>query len=358
MIYYLLVLLLLPLLLNIKWHNKPIALCLSNSFLLVLFLLSALRYNIGTDYINYVQQYQDVKALSFFDTNLEPVYFLFIKLTYYTTDNVQMLFILMAIIPLISIYRFSSRKYDFVIFGVFLTVMYLSSYSLIRQVAAVSILLLAAKESFKAETKKPIIFVILAACFHYSALLFLPFIILKRFQVKMVVGIAILMISWLLIVYVNLPELILKSSLLASTKYGVYANNMFNQETDLGSGLGVLLKIMPSLVFIFSCSIFRWKDEDKKSYSLKLVLWLNYAFIIFAMLSMKVHVFNRLVDFVIFVPVITVYCILRHATNNHNKLILTSIFMFLCFANYCLTIDRNTINEGGGLGISPYQSIL
>lgn len=338
--------------------NRTISAFLTMVIFIILWIVSSLRFEIGTDFVNYVKQYNDIKGLSLFGTNLEPLYVLIVKLVYYTTDNPQYLFSIISLITLISFFSFYDRKYSLIAIFVFITVMYLPSFSLIRQSAAVSILLLSSKALVEKRTSKSVMLTLLAAMFHFSALLFIPFILLRNFRIKFRQGIILLILCAFSIIIYNLPLLILQSGLLAGTKYGVYAGNMFSAKTEVGTGLGVILKILPSIIFIISSEIFKWRRNEELLPVLKVILWFNYAFIVAVMLSLSIQIFNRLVDFMMFAPIVTAVYLPKFIQKPQNRLIIVGLFALVCFVNFSLMIAKNDVANQGGLGISPYKSIL
>ncbi|MES0303037.1 EpsG family protein, partial [Citrobacter sedlakii] len=110
--------------------NKLLLSFLFSSSLFLLFLISSLRYNIGTDYINYVKLYYDLNHVSFENANIELGFYLIVKLCHFLNTDVQLMFSLMAGI---AICIFFSRHEMRTFWGMFafICIIYLPSYSLI-----------------------------------------------------------------------------------------------------------------------------------------------------------------------------------------------------------------------------------
>lgn len=323
-----------------------------------LFSLSALRWNIGTDYKNYVKQYFDINNAGYWDPKIEPLYYLLVRFTKLSVDNVQLLFASISLITILAYWCYSKKQNMLLAIFCFYTVLYLPSYSLIRQALAVCIVIIASQYVIEGKNKKSIFMVFIAAGFHYSALLFIPFILLKKIKIKSLIGLSLLLALIFLTVYYNIPRIILNSSLLQSTKYGVYSNNIFSNPTELGTGLGVIIKALPAIIFIVIADLFGWTNKESKKDKVYFLLWVNYAYLTAIILSLSVQIFNRLSDFFMFVPVITLCEIYNLIKNKNNRFIIVGVIAMLLLINFILLIIKNPSSNLGGLGISPYQSIL
>ncbi|MES0324113.1 hypothetical protein KDV87_25615, partial [Citrobacter sedlakii] len=163
---------------------------------------------------------------------------------------------------------------------------------------------------------------------------------------------------YILVFRLNLANLILDNPLFRESKYGVYNNyGMFVKQTELGTGLGVILKLTPSLIYLFISNIY--KDLIKKNpYDLNIINIINYCFIFSVMLSTQIHIFNRLVDLFIFVPLVTFIALGKINFNKSNIAMIRLVFAVPIIINFVLMIFKNPASAVGGLGIYPYQSIM
>lgn len=326
---------------------------------LVMWLMSSLRVDIGTDYANYITLYERITSGIYnYDFKIEPLYYVVSIVSDYFGGGTEMMFSLMAFITLLPIYLLKDKTYFSILLFAYICVLFLPSLSLIRQAAAVSFLIPAALSLINGAKKHALLLVIIASGFHYSALLFISFIFIREVKIIPIIGMSGVIFFWLIIDVVNLPQIILTSPLLQQTKYGVYATNMYNESTEMGSGLGVLLKMLPSFIFIFFASLFGWINKSSEVIGARLVILLNYVYILSAILSAKIRIFNRLSDFLLFVPIVTVVFLARNINLRGNKIIVVGVICLLLFVNFCLTIYTNRSEHGSGLGIYPYKWVL
>lgn len=336
-------------------NRSKIFFSLTSTILLIA--MASLRINIGTDYENYIQLYDVLTSHTYiYDFGIEPFFYLVNILSSYFEHGPMIMFFIMSVITVIPFFVLSRKYSTFVISIVFLTSIYLSSLSLVRQMAAASILLLSANYLLEGKIKKSLFFVMIASSFHYSSLLFIGFIIFRRFKISAVTGFMGILILYICINIINLPYMILTSPYLASTKYGAYAGSSFANETEFGSGLGVLLRIAPIIITIVMIYFERMNKRGRDADEINLVLLFNYAFIFATMLAMYVRIFNRLSDILAFVPIITLG--VMSSKLKLNKFIFVGFFIFFMVMRYFVTVFNSPSSLHSGLGIYPYEWIL
>lgn len=324
------------------------------STFIILLVISALRTDIGTDYVNYVRLYNDIIHDSFVNSNVEVGFYLVVTLSNYISKEPQLMFMIMSLITLTALFSTKKMRGFLGVFGV-ICVMYLPSFSLIRQTAAVAFVLCAILSLIEGNKKQFLLYIGIGSCFHLSVLIILPFILLKRINLNPYLGLIILVCFYFLVVKVNVAELILGNPLFRKTKYGVYSDfTMFNQPTEIGSGLGVILKIIPSVIYLLCTVCF--KNNNCNRDEINIISYLNYCYVIAVMLSVQIHIFNRLVDLFMFVPVITLLYIGQ--LSEKNKTILRTMLIIVLMINFTLMIFKNPSSNEGGLGIYPYKTIL
>lgn len=319
----------------------------------ILFFMSALRVNIGTDYGNYVALYNNLTSPNYlYDFGIEPGFYFVAKLSRFFFDSHAAMFAIMAAITVIPAFLLSTKSSSTLILIVFLSSFYLTSYSIVRQMGAVSILLLSSYHLLNGNIKKSYVYVLIACLLHYSAILFVPFILARRLRIGPALGVGIIAVFIVFINVFNLPGLILSSELLSSTKYASYAGTMFVDKTKLGSGLGVALKLLPSIMTIFLIYFLRI-DNNKNRGESRIILLLNYAFIMASMLVLSVHIFNRVSDVLNFVPVISA-CFL-YKESGKNKYIILAAYVVIFSVRYFLIVNGSPSSIHSGLGINPYE---
>lgn len=177
---------------RLAYKNNPIHKNkrLPNTFFVILatislVLVSGLRWNVGTDYGNYIDMYQVNADKSFVEviSQLEPLFMLSMWLTSRNGFFPQQMFFLSALITT-SLMVFSIRKYSPVfIFSMFLYITEMSYYSQfngIRQCMAGAIMMFGFKFLLKGEFKKYLMLTLFASTVHTSALFLIPIFFIVR----------------------------------------------------------------------------------------------------------------------------------------------------------------------------------
>ena len=152
--------------------------------LLVLTAVSGLRYDVGVDYPVYREVYDspsDIRALAF-----EPFWIFFSEWLRDMGFASRMWFILTsAAINLLMYYgikRMSVNPYLSLLLYVVMSFGYVETFNMVRQYVAIGILFATFHYVTENKVWKYLLFIVLAACFHLSALLMLPFLLLMRIR--------------------------------------------------------------------------------------------------------------------------------------------------------------------------------
>ena len=172
-------------------RNSKLAVGLS---LVIPILVAGMRLNVGTDYASYERMY-----LSFLDTgvsdyvtnntfNIEPGFFLLIKLGQMITSEPYIIFLLSAILT-ITFFYFGLKNVDLknkaLYWFLYLMIIFPLTFNATRQGIAASIGFLALTYLAKNKPMHYILLTLLAVCFHTSALvLFLAYPVLKLLMRK------------------------------------------------------------------------------------------------------------------------------------------------------------------------------
>lgn len=338
--------------------NKNLRSILLFITLFCLWIISSLRYDIGTDYVNYVKLFDEINSLVGTSASLEIGFKFIVEMCSYFDIGYQSMFALMAGIT-ITVFFYSKKMQTLSGIFAFITIAYLPSFSLVRQVASIAFVCTSAFYLLEHNVKKSIVAMILGCLFHSSAILFIPFIIFRKIKVNPFFGIISLIVLYVIISKYNLAQLILDNPMFRETKYGAYSDyELFNQQTEMGTGLGVLLKILPSLMFILFSYTFRSYSDKQACYISGLICLFNYAYIIAIILSTQIHIFNRLADTFLYAPILAFVALNTLPTSMHNIRFVKGLFVIAMALNFILTIYKNPSAATGGLGIYPYQTIL
>lgn len=147
-------------------------------------LVAANRYGIGTDYFNYMDMYNSITS----DNNImksiinyrsiEPGWIILNYMVKYIFDDYKYVFIISSFFTLFfsfkAIYNFKDKINLGLSMFIFMCTLYLTSFNIIRQSLAVAIVFFGYKYIEEKKVFKYLLFMCLAICFHYSALVFLP----------------------------------------------------------------------------------------------------------------------------------------------------------------------------------------
>ncbi len=325
----------------------------------ILFLFSSLRYKIGTDYVNYLELYNLVNTSHFQDLRIEPFYFFLMRGINVLGFDPHYLFIVSSLLT-ISVFflSFGKQNYFFAVVG-FVLILMLPSFSLMRQALAVSFLVLSSQLIITSKPWQSILACVLAILCHYSAIFFLPLMIAGKYPFSRKQAFAILGFLIIAVYVFQLPRLLLDSSLLSRTVYGVYAGGSYDFKTAVGSGVGVLLRnLTPCFVVLF---LYRVKSTHKKFSEDRLCRYLvvfNMAYLFATIMALQIHIFNRFSDLLLFVPILNLVYLPNLIQNKKTRFLIMYSMLAIYFVLFIADIYNNPSSRGTGLGIYPYRSIF
>lgn len=310
---------------------------------LVLFVPAAIRSGIGTDYVNYVDIFN---SPNFSLMKQEWGFILLNKAIQAMGLSVQWVFVIVSLITYIPVAFFVRRRWILPITLLFALTCYLPSYSLIRQYAVVAFMLTAISRYLDDNRIGQVYWAILIGFFiHKSSIIYLPFVLLRK--IKLPAWSMLLFLPILFVIFRSgLIDFLFSNSFFLQSDYGVYAYNQFNHETEMGSGLGVLLRM-----FIPLCYIFTWKQQEKHDH---LVLYTIVMYMLAYVLAVQIHIFNRLTDAFSFAPILA----FGSMWNGFKKKLILCGLLLLMLINFEKTIIANPSCKQSGLGITPYETIF
>lgn len=150
--------------------------------ILVFTLVFGLRYYVGVDYESYMNSYNDLDTALFKNNeHFEIGFFMLMYILKLFDLHFSFLFIVTSLMQIGLIYYFCKDYYQqlkWIIFFYFTTLYLFESLNIVRQAIAFSIILVSIKYIVNKSFVKYFILVLLAAIFHKSALIFLPFFFL------------------------------------------------------------------------------------------------------------------------------------------------------------------------------------
>ena len=153
------------------------------SAILIPVTISGLRFGIGTDYSAYVNMYYNITSYpsitsAISETRYEPGWIILNYIVKYIFDDVVYVFIVAALFTWIFSFKAIHDNKKHISLGIavliLLCTMYNVSFNIVRQILAVSIIMLSIKPMLDTKVWKYILIVLFASTFHFTSLLFLP----------------------------------------------------------------------------------------------------------------------------------------------------------------------------------------
>lgn len=282
---------------NIKWINftekyssrtETVKKILYIICCLQLFILSALRTNIGIDFVSYRDKFNTISQLPI--NRLMQFYFekgfLFLNATVALfTDNFQWVIVLSSAITIgcvaYSIYKQSTSPFLSVF--LYITLMYYyGSFCLIRQGIAISISLTAFTYLKKQNFLKYLLLVLLASLFHSSALILIPIYFIANINLTLKKVVTFFGISILLYLFLNK---IIQCAVRFNPSYRNYLSSEYM------SGMSFKSLIIPLtaciILFIFKKRMISLQKSNN--------IYANMAFfsLLLSLLQTKMQLFDR-----------------------------------------------------------------
>ena len=196
------------------------------SLFMVLFVPSVLRYDIGTDYASYVDSFN-------FSSEYKQTEIVFYALILFLR-NLQLpahsLFVCSAFITYFPLLFLQRKNYTWKIL-MYVLLCYLLSYSAIRNMISLSLVILAFDLFFRGKRWGAFIIYPLSVLFHASSFVFLPFFFVNRMHCNRII--LLLISSFLLcICYTDMFFVLLNNDLFLNSYYGGYMFNILIVEDD------------------------------------------------------------------------------------------------------------------------------
>lgn len=219
--------------------------------------ISAIRYDVGTDYLNYVTLFKDINSLplNFIIKRYgnEPLYLIINKIAYILFKKPWGVFFLSSLI----IHTFTMLGIDFfkehlsMPMALFIYYMYHFNYGLngIRQMIAISIVFYSLKYIYQRRPLKYIIFIIVATMFHNTAIICVMFYLIasKGYNVSYNKNIKKLIFYTIILLSPILVSLGLKTLI----RFPIFAQYEHYIIEGASFGIGLLIDILPIIIPVF-----------------------------------------------------------------------------------------------------------
>lgn len=328
---------------------------LSFSFIIP-FVFLALRYDIGTDYKDYVNYFNNIANNG--NVNAEFGYYWLNYGASYLGFGEHTQFVVIGFFTLFLLYKVFPKE-DFAI-AIFLliTIFYLYyGYGAIRQGLAVAIMACALPFLHQRKFLEYFLLCILASWFHLATALLLLFMYFFA-NVKVNKYLMLFSLGFLFVInaYVDIisPLFSFVQQLIPKYKDMYVIGISIHTQKIIGSFglLAPLIKILPVFVVIF----FKDKIAEKFDYG-NIVINMTFLYGASTLFALQIHIFSRVSGiFVIYFILSMVYFIkIFDAKQRILPLLLICFLYFSWFERY---ITIATLDQHNGQYVRPYQTIL
>ena len=314
----------------------------------ILVLFAGLRFDVGADFMTYsgmFVEFKNEKAPFLF----EPANMFIINIVNTLDINHQAIFLIYSLISMSAVFYFikklSPSKELSILLFVTIGIFYFSTFNIIRQWAAISLMLIAIVKLIDAKHIQFVLFIILASLFHLSALI-LFVVVFFKIRFKFFYLIALLFGSMLVM------ELLL--FIINSSKYAMYLNGVkFDQK-----GNPLLLLIYISILVYIPCFLGYFSRKKILNTQETVLLNMNIMSILFLILGYQLNIdFLSLmrVNMYFQIQLIVLIPMMMNKIKNQkiNFMLKYLVFVFLFFY-YFYTV----YNNGVIYNLVPYQTVL
>lgn len=327
----------------------------SLAFLLV-FIPSAIRYDIGTDYLSYENIYHKLEYYN----EIEPAFYFINTFLKSINASAQWMFATFAFIFTYVFFRAYPRKNAWLFHFVFISILWFFSFNGIRQATALAFSALALLFYFRGFYLKFFLLILVASLFHLSAIFIgivgliasLPlssFLKAKIMPNFFIIGLlTTFFLSTFVIAYI---EKFL--ALLSMEKYASYFQNSNHFiETDFGSGLGILAKVLFVVYFIYSSNVVLSKNKNYW-----IVVILSFLYGVGIILAGKIVIFSRMGDTFSIALIFSVYLLYKFDFKNIITKSVVLLFLGFLFISY-IKLGFGVETPYGDPKRNPYVSIF
>lgn len=319
-----------------NYKKPPNYLYIIPSFML-LFFISAFRGDFTIDYKNYAELYHLYNNYCFWDVfqagfNQEVGYLFLNQFIGLFTNNVIYLFAFISFITLFGFYyhfnKYSSNLWLSVL--MFVTAgSYYASFNISRLIFAVAIIFIGSKFLYERKFFKFVLIVVLAALFHKSALVMIPFYFILNFRINFRNWVFIAIGSSIVMVFFD-DILSFLQGLGIYDNYTEYAYGMWGQSLE---------NLVLPLAFLIFC-LLNLKKLDPKNNVHR--IWFNsvvfYAF--FNILALQIEMVERFGRYFAPYALLLIPYIFSKMKNKHLRVIyMMGLIFILILYNYIVFKD-------------------
>lgn len=324
-----------------------------NLTVIMLFLVSAFRYNVGTDYEHYGNIFQWI--LNGYDVYVESGFkILNIFVQKVLNMDVIAVYFISSLIIIISFAKSIKDnvdpKYWFISIFIFIcSGIYFASFNLIRQYIAIAIIVAGIPLLIKKRYIKYSILVLIASTFHTSALIvevFILFLMLFRNRNNTNILWCLYIVSILFMV-IDIRNIFNLFSMIIPDRWLWYLNSDFLLKKNTSA---ILKQIVPNITIIFLLR--KRKYILKNNVNADVYILGYFMFVIITNCFFGVLLLLRLSNYFDFYLIYCVPLIIEFWRYNENKKITMWLFIL-----YYLVLTIVTIFIMNGHGVMPYKTI-
>lgn len=303
-----------------------------------LIFISAFRYNIGYDYSSYV-------ALFFSpldEMSIEPAFNFIVSSIKYLGLDYQMLFVIYALLTMFFLHlgcRYYTGYYvlPIALYGL-IPMLYWNNQSIIRQAVAISIIFWGSKYIVEQNFKKYILTVFLAATFHFTAFIMLPFYCIIRKKYSLISYFSAISLSYLFSLFgITIAIVSGLASLFMDEKILFYLTSLTSEK------ISYTKVIIQFSIFFITLFLVKKNAKDPKinvllnSYVIGIVIYFS---------TLDVAYLARIKNYYDIFMVVILFYALKYLCNYRQRIII-KLFLLLGVTVYFLyTLDQISLVYG------------
>lgn len=314
--------------------------------------ISAIRYNVGTDYLGYVQWFESINKLPFNTSwvlfGREPLFFWLNKAAFYLFRSEIGLFLLASLLIHLFIIMGIDyfKKHLSIPFSLFIFYMIFFPFTLngVRQGIAIAIVFFAIRYLIERRSIYFIVFILIASLFHTTAIICICFYFIRTSKKSKI---------WNAILYLMIFFLPFSFNWIINNASNLDIFKRFQTyiipTENVDIGLGFLLNILPVLfpIFLLKKQVIFSNNKYENLFSLSLM---NFPFILIAYYiswGARMVLYTHTI-FIILVPIVV-----NNVKVGKNKQILFIYFSMYFILKYVIEFIVKNIHE-----TYPYISLI
>lgn len=343
-----------------KEKNSILSFCFIFVAFLIVFIPSAIRYNIGIDYSTYVEIFNliEIGEVSHVEIGYEYLNRLIIFLGF----EPEVLVVVVSFLTCFFIFKGYPKEGAWVINFLFVSTIYLYTFSNFRTGIVLAVMFYATMKYLDKKNLFHFISCLLISfLFHKAAILlalipvFYSSLLARIVWYRLILIIVSFFLIFLFFLRHQFITIIVDSSLIDYFGYSNYLNSeLFFKKTELSSGLGVIARSAPVVLFIYMAYSSGLIQSNRK---VAFGVSLSFFYILLIILTTAVSIFSRLETVFYIVYMVTGYLSYVYFSK-FKKIIFTLFVVFIWSILFFKNIYESQSSYCNGLRISPYVSIF